>query len=284
MTPLRKIVCAVVLVLLSTSTVWGQALTLSWGDGSTDENGFRCERQTGGGSFSQVCDVGANVLTYQDTTISYGIEYCYRVKAYNAVGDSTYGSTVCGTAVASIALTQVSSRFECFGGTEATPDCAMTLNVGITIPPNACTRLRGQISNTGTATGSFGSVIYAQRNGSGGYTAVPNGPCLSTGICFTVGTGRTPPELGTEATTERLAGAGTFVPGRTQLSAMATPDVSLAPGQKTENVPALCVGAGNIVGDYFDVQWRRTDGTVLEAYIQIPRITIGNSTADRGVW
>lgn len=65
---------------------------LTWNDNSTDETGFRIERKTGAGSWSEIATVGAGAETYSDTTVSAANVYTYRVRSYNAVGNSPYSN------------------------------------------------------------------------------------------------------------------------------------------------------------------------------------------------
>jgi hypothetical protein len=64
------------------------SVNLSWTDNSFNENGFAIERRRSGGSWAQVGWVAHNVTTYQDTGRSSGVTYVYRVKAFNAKGNS----------------------------------------------------------------------------------------------------------------------------------------------------------------------------------------------------
>lgn len=86
--------------LLFPSVSVASTLTLTWQDTSNNEDGFRCERSTSGGSFAQVADVGVNVQTWQDISVIGGTNYCYRCLAYNTVGVSGYTNTACATAAA----------------------------------------------------------------------------------------------------------------------------------------------------------------------------------------
>ena len=68
-------------------------VTLRWADNSSNESGFRVERATGNGSFSQIATTGANVTSYRDTTLAASTTYRYRVRAYNSAGASSYSNT-----------------------------------------------------------------------------------------------------------------------------------------------------------------------------------------------
>lgn len=75
--------------------------TLSWTDNSTNEDGFRIERRDDPGSnWAAVGTVAVNVVSYVDQPLVAGQGYCWRVVAYNAVGDSLPSNEVCGAAPA----------------------------------------------------------------------------------------------------------------------------------------------------------------------------------------
>jgi hypothetical protein len=68
-------------------------IDLSWTDNSSHENGFKIERSPNGSSdWTQIATVGANVTTYSDTTVVCDTPYYYRVRAYNASGNSDYSN------------------------------------------------------------------------------------------------------------------------------------------------------------------------------------------------
>ncbi len=71
-------------------------VNLSWADNSGDETGFRIERCTGSGctNFAEIGTVGANVTSYSNTGLARNTVYSYRVRAYNASGNSAYSNTV----------------------------------------------------------------------------------------------------------------------------------------------------------------------------------------------
>lgn len=71
----------------------GPGITITWADVS-GENGYLLERKIGsGGSFTQIANPMSNEISYEDTAASTGGEtYYYRVRAYNAGGNSGYSS------------------------------------------------------------------------------------------------------------------------------------------------------------------------------------------------
>lgn len=71
---------------------------LAWQDNSDNEDGFKVERKTPsipGDTFGEIAQVGANVSTYKDT-VTDGQQRCFRVRAFNAAGDSAYTNEACG--------------------------------------------------------------------------------------------------------------------------------------------------------------------------------------------
>jgi hypothetical protein len=74
-------------------------LTLTWEDKSNNEDNFKIERKTGaGGVYAQVASLGANVVSYVNTGLVKGTTYCYRVRAANSAGASTYTNEACTVA------------------------------------------------------------------------------------------------------------------------------------------------------------------------------------------
>ena len=73
-------------------------LALTWQDNSNDEDNFAIERKTGtSGTYTQITLVAADSSSYVDTTVTRGINYCYRVQAVNSAGASAYTNEACKT-------------------------------------------------------------------------------------------------------------------------------------------------------------------------------------------
>ena len=81
---------------LKATVVSRSQINLTWTDISNNETGFKIERCTGAGCsiFSQIDMVGAGVTSYQNTGLSSKTQYRYRVRAYNAAGNSAYSNVV----------------------------------------------------------------------------------------------------------------------------------------------------------------------------------------------
>jgi large repetitive protein len=94
-------------------------VNLAWTDNSTTETGFRIERKTGaGGTWAEIATVGASVKTYQNTGLSAGILYYFRVRAYNGAGYSAYSAEASGAPYATKMPTNVAAT--AVSGTEIT--------------------------------------------------------------------------------------------------------------------------------------------------------------------
>jgi len=72
-------------------------IDLSWVDHADSEEGFKIERKVQGGVYAQIDTVGPNVVSYPDFSVNDDTTYCYRVRAYNAGGNSAYSNEDCAT-------------------------------------------------------------------------------------------------------------------------------------------------------------------------------------------
>ena len=72
-------------------------INLSWADNSSDETGFHVERSTDGVNFAQVGTPGAGARSFASTGLTGGRKYFFRVRAYNANGNSAYTAVVNAT-------------------------------------------------------------------------------------------------------------------------------------------------------------------------------------------
>ncbi len=69
-------------------------INLTWTDNSSNEDGLKIERCQGTGctSFVQVAQLASNTTSFSDTRVSANTTYDYRVRAYNANGNSAYSN------------------------------------------------------------------------------------------------------------------------------------------------------------------------------------------------
>jgi len=78
---------------LATNTLSSTEITLSWTDASSNETGFKIERSPNGVIFwTQIATVSANVTSYSDTGLDPDTKYYYRIRTYNAAGNSDYSN------------------------------------------------------------------------------------------------------------------------------------------------------------------------------------------------
>jgi formylglycine-generating enzyme required for sulfatase activity len=69
-------------------------LHLTWTDNSSNETGFKIERSPNGTTnWTLVKDAAANTTSWDDSGLSAGTAYYYRIMATNAVGDSAYSNS-----------------------------------------------------------------------------------------------------------------------------------------------------------------------------------------------
>lgn len=71
-------------------------INLTWQDNSGNEQGFRIERCIGNNctNFVQIAEVGANVTNFSNTGLTGNQRYRYRVRAFNASGNSAFSNII----------------------------------------------------------------------------------------------------------------------------------------------------------------------------------------------
>jgi len=82
-----------------TATVLGySSIRINWNDSASNEDKYRIEKSTNGGSSWFLKDsVLANITQYTDTGLTQNTQYCYRVYALNCIGQSANSNAVCST-------------------------------------------------------------------------------------------------------------------------------------------------------------------------------------------
>ncbi len=83
---------------LAANPVSSSQMIVSWTDNATNEDGFKIERCEGVGctSFAQIGTAGANAASYTSSGLKADTSYTYRVRAYNASGNSAYSNAASG--------------------------------------------------------------------------------------------------------------------------------------------------------------------------------------------
>lgn len=86
---------------LSISNITNSSLTLNFKDNTYDESTMRIERRVSGGSWSELGYFGLLNYTgnwnWANTGLQSNTTYCYRLRAKNDIGYSSYSSTACAT-------------------------------------------------------------------------------------------------------------------------------------------------------------------------------------------
>ena len=68
-------------------------VVLTWTDTNSDEDNYLVERSpTPGSSWLNIAILGANVVTYTDTAVTFGDKFMYRVRAFKNVLSGEYSS------------------------------------------------------------------------------------------------------------------------------------------------------------------------------------------------
>ena len=105
-------------------------ITIRWNHISTETNyeeGFTLERRISGGAFATVATIPADIFYYSDTGLDGKIQYLYRIKAFNAIGESGYSATVSATTPdpaltpVEVKVISIGDDWHYFKGTEAPP-------------------------------------------------------------------------------------------------------------------------------------------------------------------
>ncbi len=84
---------------LAAAAVSKSQIKLTWMDNASNETGFYIERCKGSTctNFTQIATVGANVTSYTATGLAANTTYRFRVRAYNASGNSAYSNIAAAT-------------------------------------------------------------------------------------------------------------------------------------------------------------------------------------------
>lgn len=77
---------------LTATSVSTTQINLVWQDNSNNELGFKIERSLDNTTWGQIASVGSNLTNYANTGLSCGLTHFYRVRAYNAGGNSNYSN------------------------------------------------------------------------------------------------------------------------------------------------------------------------------------------------
>lgn len=79
---------------LTATAITSSAISLSWTDNATGEDGYKLERKIGTGPYTEITTLSANATSYTNSGLTDGTLYTYRVRAYNTIpADSSYSNS-----------------------------------------------------------------------------------------------------------------------------------------------------------------------------------------------
>ena len=88
--------------LFAVSTLIGAELNITWNDNSDNEDGFLLERSINGTSFLLIDTLPPDAEETTDIGLSPSTEYWYRIRAFNAAGNSGYSNIASATTQADL--------------------------------------------------------------------------------------------------------------------------------------------------------------------------------------
>ena len=90
---------------LVAAAVSSSEIDLNWTNTAVNQSGFEIDRSSSGTSFTLLKNVSATTTSYQDTGLSLGTKYYYRVEATNSLGASPSSNIVNATTLATTPVT-----------------------------------------------------------------------------------------------------------------------------------------------------------------------------------
>jgi len=139
---------------------------LTWKDNSTNETGYKIERKTDSGNFTEIGALAQDITTFLDKTVSINTNYTYRVYSFNKVGKSINYSnevnlkTINVPTLTTTAITNIISNSAKSGGNVSSDGGSAITARGVVwgTTTNPTIALSTKTSN-GTGAGSFPSTV-----------------------------------------------------------------------------------------------------------------------------
>ncbi len=122
---------------LKATVISKDQLDLTWKDNSTNETGFKIERKTDSGNFTEIGSTATDLTTFSDKTVELNTNYTYRVYSFNQVGKSiSYSNevvikTLNVPALTTYAIDQISSSGANSGGNVTSDGGSTITSLGI---------------------------------------------------------------------------------------------------------------------------------------------------------
>lgn len=141
-------------------------ISLSWKDNSTNETGYKIERKTDSGTFTEIGSTDTDLTTFADKTIIINTNYTYRVYSFNKVGKSLQYSnevsikTINIPTVTTSVITNITGNSAKSGGDISSDGGSSIISRGIVwdTNPNPTIALSNKTSD-GSGSGAFQSNI-----------------------------------------------------------------------------------------------------------------------------
>ncbi|MGE3683698.1 MAG: fibronectin type III domain-containing protein [Bdellovibrionales bacterium] len=140
---------------LAATVASASQINLTWNDNSNNEEAFLLERSTDGATFTQIASLPANTTSYQNSSLTSGSAYSYRVRARNSAGSSNYSNTATATTSAGSAPTAPSNLNA--GGASAS-------QINLTWNDSSTTESGIQVYRATNATGPFTLIATLAAN------------------------------------------------------------------------------------------------------------------------
>jgi uncharacterized protein (TIGR02145 family) len=235
--------------LLSAVAVSSTQINLNWTDNADNEGGFKIERSPDGSTnWVEINTAGANITTYPNTGLTASTAYYYRVRAYNAGGNSGYSNidnattftlpTVTTNAVSAITSTTATSGGNVIsdGGAPVTArGVCWNTATGPSISNSKTTDASGTGSFASSLTGLTANTTYYVR----AYATNSVGTAYGDELTFTTNavTSTVPgaPTIGTATAGNTQAMVTFTAPGSNGGSAITGYTVTSSPGSITAN-------------------------------------------------
>jgi uncharacterized protein (TIGR02145 family) len=122
---------------LKATVISKDQVDLTWKDNSSNETGFKIERKTDSGNFTEIGSTATDLTTFSDNTVSLNTNYTYRVHSFNQVGKSiSYSNevtikTLNVPTLTTYAVDQISSNGANSGGTVTSDGGSTITSLGI---------------------------------------------------------------------------------------------------------------------------------------------------------
>lgn len=152
--------------VLNATAISQTQINLSWMDNSGNETGFKIEMGLSTSSFSEIGTVGADVTSFSATNLSANTTYYFRVRAYNADGNSSFTSIVSKATWpnAPIAPTNL-------GGSYFASSSLIIINLNWTDNSSNETGFKVERGTDGTNFSQIGTSTFAGFSDNGNYSA-----------------------------------------------------------------------------------------------------------------